>query len=124
HILNVLKTIFTRSFIFWLGLVAIYASVQIFRGMAPLFSWIGLELTALSLIPFFINYLRNSSSAEKSASPINRVQILAYTLMSGFGLVICMAMSFRYQQAAGIIHIWAGVTFIGWVVFVRFFLTR
>jgi len=98
-------------------LVVLYASVQIFRGMDPLLSWVGLNLTALSLLPFFIQYLKNDS-------PVNRKQILAYTLVSGLGLVICMAVSYRYQQAAGIIHIWAGATFIGWVGFVRLCLTR
>jgi len=117
HILNVLKTIFTRCFVIWLGLVALYASVQIFRGIDPSLSWIGLDLTALSLLLFFISYLKNDA-------PVNRNHILVYTLISGLGLVICMAVSYRYQQAAGIIHIWAGATFIGWVGIVRFCLAR
>ena len=115
--MNVLKTIFTRCFAIWVGLVVFYASVQIFRGMQPLLSWVGLNLTALALLPFFINY-------KKSGTPANRQQTMAYTLVSGLGLVICMAVSYRYHQAAGIIHIWAGATFIGWVVYVRFCLVR
>ena len=117
HILNVLKTIFTRCFVFWLGLVVIYASIQIFRGAEPLLSWIGLDLTALALIPFFVDHFRNKA-------PVHRRQTLAYSLASGFGLVICITMSYRYQQAAGIIHIWAGVTFIAWVGFVRLCLPK
>ena len=111
--MNVLKTIFTRCFILWLGLVVIYALVQILRGGTPLLSWVGLGITALALLPFFISHI-------KSDSPTNRKQTLIYTLLSGLGLAICMAVSYRYEQAAGIIHIWAGVTFIAWVVYVRF----
>lgn len=122
--MNVLKTIFTRSFVFWLGLVAIYACVQIFRAMDPLLAWVGLELTALPLIPFFINHMRNDSPTKQGGPSANRAQILTYTLISGLGLAICMAVSFRYHQAAGIIHIWAGATFIAWVIFVRFCLRR
>lgn len=113
HILNVLKTIFTRCLVIWLGLLGIYASVQVVRGAEPLLSWIGLALTALSLLPFFFVYLNNKTTVTR------RQQSFGYTMISGLGLVICMAVSYRYQQAAGIIHIWAGITFIGWVVFVR-----
>ena len=97
--------------------MVIYASIQIFRGTEPLLSWVGLNLTALSLIPFFIDY-------RKNGIPANSKQTMVYTMVSGLGLVICMAVSYRYNEAAGIIHIWAGATFIGWVVFVRFCLKR
>lgn len=131
--MNVLKTIFTRCFVIWLGLVVIYASFQIIRGAEPPLSWIGLNLTALSLLPFFFtylnsNYLRGNNlkgdNLKSDSSNIERKQTLAYTLVSGLGLVICMAISYRYQQAAGMLHIGAGATFIGWVIFVRFCLTK
>lgn len=111
--MTVLKTIFTRCFVIWLGMVVFYASLQILRGAQPLLSWIGLDLCAFSLLVFFISHF-------KSDLPANRKQTLLYTLASGLGLVICMSVSYRYQQAAGIIHIWAGATFIAWVVYLRF----
>lgn len=94
--------------------MVIYASVQIFRGIEPLLSWIGLELTALSLIPFFVSY-------QQDTSRVSRARVLAYTLVSGLGLAICMTISYRYQQVAGITHILAGATFIAWVGFMRLY---
>ena len=111
------KPLLIGGFFFWLCIVIAYASVQIFRGTDPALSWIGLNLTALPLLAFFTGYLRNSDAAAKSKT-------LGFTLVSGLGLVICMAVSYRYGTAAGIMHVWAGLTFIGWVLFVRLSLTR
>ena len=111
-ILNVMKTIFTRCFVIWLGLVVIYASFQILTGGIPLLSWIGLELTALSLLVFFIGHMKSHQLPD-------RKQTMIYTMLSGLGLVVCMAISYRYEQVAGSVHIWAGATFIAWVVFLR-----
>jgi hypothetical protein len=108
-----LKPVLIRGFFFWLCLVVVYASVQIFRGTGPVLSWMGLSLSALPLLVFFAGYLRNPGTVAKGKT-------LGFTLVSGLGLVICMAVSYRYEKAAGIIHLWAGLTFVGWVLLVRF----
>lgn len=106
------KPLLIQGFFIWISGVIIYASVQVFRGMEPLLSWIGLDLTALPLMVFLVRYFSGTSAALKSKT-------LGYTLVSGLGLVICMAVSYRYGEAAGIVHIWAGLTFIAWILFVR-----
>ncbi len=106
------KPVLTRGFFIWICAVIIYAAVQVFRGMEPLLSWIGLDLTALPLMVFFASYFRNAGAAVKSNT-------LGYTLVSGLGLVICMAVSYRYGETAGIVHIWAGITFVAWVLLLR-----
>lgn len=106
------RSVLIRGFFIWVCAVIIYSAVQTFRGMEPLLSWIGLDLTALPLIVFFASYFRDANAAAISNT-------LGYTLVSGLGLVICMAVSYRYGEAAGIIHIWAGLTFVAWVLFLR-----
>jgi hypothetical protein len=110
--LTALKPLLNRGYFFWLGIVIVYSSVQIFRGVEPLLSWLGLCLTALPLMVFFVAYFKNPGLVTRGKS-------MLYTLVSGLGLVICMAVSYRYDDAAGIVHIWAGLTFVGWVLFVR-----
>lgn len=107
-----LKPLLNRGYFIWLGIVIVYASVQIIRSAEPLLSWLGLCLTALPLMVFFAAYFKSPGDMSKSKS-------MVYTLISGLGLVTCMAVSYRYDDAAGIVHIWAGLTFIGWVLFVR-----
>ena len=94
-------------------MASIYALTQLIRGTEPLLSWLGLALSSLAPLAFFIK-------AALFKSPHTPRHPLAYTILSGLGLVLTMAMSYRYGQAAGAVHIWAGCSLIGWVVYLRF----
>jgi len=82
--------------------------------MNPLLSWLGLALTALAPLVFFISVF----VSDTPRTPRHPVQ---YSVLSALGLAITMALSYRYDEAAGIIHIWAGVTFAGWLVYLRWY---
>ena len=112
--MNLLKSIFISGFVTWLALVSVYAIAQLVRGTEPLLSWLGLALAAFSPLVFFIK-------AFAFKSPRTPRHPIEYSVLSGLGLVVTMAMSFRYGQAAGAIHVWAGITLLAWLVYLRWY---
>ena len=112
--MNLLKSVFINVFITWLAMVSLYAFIQLGRGVEPLFSWLGLALASFAPLVFFIK-------AFLYKSPRTRRHPVEFSLLSGLGLAITMAMSFRYDQAAGLIHVWAGITLLGWLVYLRWY---
>ena len=112
--MNLLKSIFISGFVTWLALVSVYAIAQLVRGTEPLLSWLGLALAAFSPLVFFIK-------AFLFKSPRTPRHPVEYSVLSGLGLVVTMAMSIRYGQAAGAIHVWAGITLLAWLVYLRWY---
>jgi len=112
--LNLLKSVFISVFVVWLTIVSLYALTQVVRGMEPLLSWLGLALSAMAPLAFFIK-------AFLFKSPRTPRHPLEYSILSGLGLVLTMAMSFRYAQAAGAIHVWAVFSLLGWLVYLRWY---
>jgi peroxiredoxin len=112
--LNLLKSIFISAFVSWLAFVSVYAITQVFMGAEPLLSWLGLALSAFGPLVFFIK-------AFLFKSPRTSRHPLEYSILSGLGLVITMAMSYRYGQAAGDIHVWAGFTLLAWLAYLRWY---
>ena len=112
--MNLLKSIFISSFITWLAFVTIYAIIELARGMQPLLSWLGLALAAGAPLAFFIKIFI-SKSARTPRHPVE------YSILSGAGLALTMAISYRYGDAAGAIHIWAGITLLAWLVYLRWY---
>jgi len=109
-----LKSVFISGFVTWLVVVSLYAFTQLVRGSEPLLSWLGLALAAFSPLVFFIK-------AFTFKSPRTRRHPVEYSVLSGLGVVITMAISHRYGQSAGIIHVWAGLTLLGWLVYLRWY---
>lgn len=112
--MNLLKSVFISGFITWLAALSLYAITRLLMGTEPLFSWLGLALAALSPLAFFIK-------AFVSKSPRSSRHPVEYSILSGLGLVVTMTMSFRYGQAAGSMHIWAGATLLAWIVYLRWY---
>ena len=107
--MNLLKSIFISGFVTWLAVVSLYAFTQLVRGTEPLLSWLGLALTAFTPLVFFIK-------AFTFKSPRTPRHPVEYSVLSGLGLVLTMAMSARYGPAAGALHVWAGITLQAWLV--------
>jgi peroxiredoxin len=112
--MNLLKSVFISAFIAWLAMVSLYALTQLVRGTEPLVSWLGLALSALAPLAFFIKIFL-FKSPRTPRHPIE------FSILSGLGLVLTMAMSFRYGKAAGAIHIWAGLSLLGWLAYLRWY---
>ena len=112
--MNLLKSVFISAFVSWLTVVSLYAFTQLLRGTEPLLSWLGLALTAFAPLVFFLK-------AFLFRSPRTPRHPVEYSVLSGLGLAITMAMSFRYGDATGAIHVWAGITLLGWFVYLRWY---
>jgi peroxiredoxin len=112
--LNLLKSVFISVFITWLAVISMFAVMQLTRGSEPLLSWAGLALAALSPLTLFIKaYL-----AKSPRTPRHPVE---YSVLSALGLALTMAASYRYGDAAGSVHLWAGVTLLAWLVYLRWY---
>lgn len=114
--MNLLKSVFISAFVNWLALLSLYAFTQLTQGVEPTLSWLGLALTAFAPLVFFLK-------AFLFRSPRTPRHPVEYSILCGLGLVLTMAMSFRYGQAAGAIHVWAGITLLGWLVYLRWYST-
>ncbi|MDX2417807.1 MAG: peroxiredoxin family protein [Xanthomonadales bacterium] len=112
--MNLLKSVFISAFVSWLAVVSFYAFIQLARGTDPLLAWLGLALTAFAPLVFFLK-------AFLFKSPRTPRHPVEYSVLSGLGLAMTMAMSFRYGDATGVIHVWAGITLLGWFVYLRWY---
>jgi hypothetical protein len=107
-------TAFMAAFFAWAGLTAISAMVQVIKGAEPLLSWLGLALSTLPPLTYFIRVFVFGLS--RAARPS-----LVYSILIGLGLAITMAMSWRFGDAAGAVHIYAGATLLMWLAYLRWF---
>ena len=112
--MNLLKSIFISCFVSWLALVSIYSIIQLSKATDPLLSWFGLALAAGAPLVFFIKAFM-FKSARTPRHPVG------FSIVGGMGLAICLALSWRFGQAAGIIHVWAGITLLGWLLYIRWY---
>lgn len=112
--LNLLKSLYNVVFIAWLAVLGVYALVQFTGGTPPLLSWLGLALSAFGPLAFIaMSHLLKPPRAPGPA--------IAYSIVCGLGLAMAMAMSHRHGPAAGFTHVWAGLTLIGWLIWLRWF---
>ena len=112
--MNLLKSIFISIFITWLAVVSGYALVKLSSGAEPILSWLGLALAALPPLGFFIKAFL-ASSPRTSRHPVE------VSVPSALGLAMTMAVSYRYGEAAGNLHVWAGITVLGWFAYLRWY---
>ena len=112
--MNLLKSLYISTFITWLTLVSAYAFFQLAMGTEPFLSWSGLALAAFAPLVFFIK-------AFLFKSPRTPRHPVGFSAMSGLGLVMTITISSRYGQAAGAVHIWAGITVLAWLVYLRWY---
>ena len=109
-----LRSVFVSAFMAYMMAALVYASVQLAHGIEPIWSWLGLALTALGPMAFF-GWIFVAKPARTEHHPVG------YSIVSGLGLAITMAMSWRYGAAAGAIHIWAGLMLICWVIYLAWY---
>ena len=112
--MNLLKSVFISAFVTWLAVVSICAMIQLARGIEPLLSWLGLALSAISPLAFFIK-------AFLSKTPRTPRHPVEYSVLGGLGLAITMVVSYRYGPAAGHVHVWAAITLVLWMVYLRWY---
>ena len=112
--MNLLKSVFISIFIGWLSVISLNSLIRLASGAEPLLSWLGLALCTVSPLAFFIK-------AFLAKTPRTRRHPVEFSVLSGLGLGITMAMSFRYGEAAGNLHVFAGIAMLGWLVYLRWY---
>lgn len=112
--MNLLKSVFISVFVSWLTLISLYAFSRLLSGSEPLLGWLGLALTAFAPLAFFLK-------AFLFKSPRTPRHPVEYSVVSGLGLAMTMAISFRYGDAGGNLHVLAGITLLGWFVYLRWY---
>jgi len=112
--LNLPKPVFTALLAGWLSLAGCYAIVQLARGMQPWLSWLGLILCVSAPLLFL-------ARGWLSRAPQTRRTAFGYSIVCGLGLAIALAVSYRYGATAGDTHVWAGITLVLWLVYLRWF---
>jgi multidrug transporter EmrE-like cation transporter len=112
--LNLPKPVFIVLFTGWLSLAGCYGLVQLARGMQPWLSWLGLTLCVSGPLLFLARgRLFQALQTRRTA--------FGYSIVCGLGLAMTLAVSYRYGAAAGDTHVWAGVTLLAWLVYLRWF---
>ncbi len=112
--MNILRSIFISAFSGYIALAFFYALFQLVRGMEPFFSWLGLALSAGSPLAF-LAWLYLSGAARTSRHPV------AVSVFCGLGVVMTMAVNWRYGTASGMVHLWAGLCLLAWFVYLQWY---
>jgi peroxiredoxin len=112
--MSVFRSIFISAFIAFLLLAFFYGLVELLRGVEPAWSWLGMTLVAGGPLAFF-GWVFVTKPARSLRHPLGN------TLLSGLGLAMTMVMSWRFGETAGIIHIWSGLIFLFWIVYLRWY---
>lgn len=110
--MNLPKPAFTFVLVAWLAAAGVYGIVQSVRGMLPMLSWLGLILSVASPLLFL-------TRPRLLSSPPTRHAAFGHSIVCGLGLALTLAMSYRYGPAAGNAHVWAGITLVVWLVYLR-----
>jgi peroxiredoxin len=77
-------------------------------------SWLGLTLSAIAPLAFFVKAFL-FKAARTPGHPVE------YSILCGLGVVLTMVVSYRHGQAAGSIHVWAGMILPGWLIYLRWY---
>jgi len=112
--LNLPKPVITAVLAAWLAAAGAYGIVLAVRGTGPLLSWLGLVIGVAGPLSFL-------ARTSLPATTQTRHVAFGHSIVCGLGLALTLAMSYRYGPAAGNAHVWAGVTLLAWLVYLRWF---
>ena len=109
-----MRSIFISGFTTCVVLALLYALLQLVRGMDPLISWLGLALAAGAPVAFLVSlYIGNHARTPQHPVVIS--------VVCGLGTAITMAANWRYGDASGIVHIWAGLCLLAWFIYLKWY---
>ena len=112
--MNILRSIFISAYSSYLAATFIYTLLQLFRGMEPFFSWLGLAFSAGAPLSF-LAYLYLSGAARTARHPV------AVSVLCGLGVAMTMASNWRYGTTSGMVHIWAGLCLLAWFTYLQWY---
>jgi len=109
-----LRSAFVTVFMAYLVGTFAYTTLQLIRHVEPALSWFGLALASLGPLAFF-GWIFAAKPVRTDRHPVG------FSVLSGLGLAITMAMSWRHGDAAGIVHIWAAVVLVSWMIYLNWY---
>ncbi|HET6565854.1 MAG TPA: hypothetical protein VFG52_10615 [Xanthomonadales bacterium] len=109
-----MRLIFIVLFITLALLLSIFAALQLWRGASPGMSWLGLLLAAASPLSFLLLKPLSRNQTEP-------LQAIGFSATSGLGLAITMVASWKHGDAAGSAHIWAAISLVSWLIYLKWF---
>ncbi len=112
--MSFLRSVFIAAFPAYLLAVSLYALAQLVRGTEPVLSWLGLALSALGPLSFF-GWVLLAKPARTMRHPVET------SVVSALGLAIAMAVAWRFGDAAGTVHAWAGLSVFAWLLYLRWY---
>jgi hypothetical protein len=98
-------------------ILSAYAGIQLWSEATPSISWLGL---LLATAPICLAVMYDSTYPDK----LQPAQIFAINCICGLGVALTMTSSWKYGNAAGFIHIWAGSCLVAWVLLLKWRLAR
>lgn len=108
------RSIFISVFTAYVLAALIFSLLQLVQGTAPLMSWFGMCLAALAPVAF-ISWLYLAGRGRTSRHPV------AISTVCGLGTAITMTANWRYGDASGSAHLWAGLCLLGWFIYLRWY---
>ena len=112
--MNRLKPWFISGYVSLALALTVYSLLEVIRRVPPTGLWAGVLLAAGAPALFFIWLF----VAKPSSTPRHP---MAVTLLSGLGVAVSMAISWRYPGLAGKAFGWAAAAFIGWFIYLRWY---
>ena len=112
--MNRLKSWFISGYVGLALALTVYSLLEVIRRTPPPGLWAGVLLAAGAPALFFVWLF----VAKPSSTPRHP---LAVTVLSGLGVAISMAISWRYPHQTGLLYVWAAAAFIGWYVYLRWY---
>ena len=94
--------------------MSIYAVLQLWQQTTPVASWLGLLLAAS---PIWIFVIIKGMRPQKPEA----AQAFGVSCICGAGLAITMTASWKYGDAAGTTHLWAGGCLLAWVLYLKWY---
>lgn len=102
----------TIVLVIWWATTAAISIWNLTTGASVFAAWIGLAIASLAPLSFVI-WERFLSAPDRPLQP------LGFSILCGLGLAIAMTTSWRFGPAAGVAHIGAGASLIGWATYLR-----
>jgi len=115
--MKLFRRVFIFLFVACTFLLSVYGGMQLWHKTTPLISGLGLLLAATPLWIFVL--VKGIKPQKPDAAPA-----FVVSCVCGAGLAITMTSSWKFNDVAGISHLWAGACLLAWVLYLKWYSTN
>jgi len=112
--MKIFRSVFIYLFVACSFALSVYAGIQLWYKTTPLISGMGLLLAAT---PLWIYVLLKGAQPQKH----DAAQAFGVSCICASGLAITMTSSWKYNEVAGITHLWAGACLLAWILYLKWY---